>query len=156
MKINNVLIGVDDSAYAHNAVAYGFDIARKYDAAVALVHIIEPFVLPPDTNDGLIGVSMDPSMGQMQAELVNLQSEHSSTVIEGLIREFGRGLVVTKFIEFNDTGNGIINCAKQFNADLIVVGTHKRSGLDRLLSGSIAESVIRHSEIPVMVVPFEG
>lgn len=154
MKINNVLIGVDESTFAHNAVAYGFDIARKYNAAVGLVHIIEPVIYPPDTNDGLVGMSMDPAMGQMQVELVNLQSEHSSTVIESLIKEFGTGLVVTKFIEFDDTGNGIINCAKQFNADLIVVGTHKRSGLDRLLSGSIAESVIRHSDIPVMVVPF--
>ena len=154
MKIGKILIGVDDSTYAHNAAAYGFDVARRYNAAVGLVHIIEPIVYPPDANDGFTGISMDPNLGLMQTELVNLQSEQSSAVIEGIIEEFGSGLDVSKFVEYDNTGDGIITCAKEFNADLIVVGTHKRSGLDRLLLGSIAESVIRHSNIPVLVVPF--
>ena len=52
--------------------------------------------------------------------------------------------------------DGIIQCSKDFGADLIIViGTHSRTGFDRLLMGSVAEDVVRHSEIPVLVVPFE-
>jgi nucleotide-binding universal stress UspA family protein len=43
--------------------------------------------------------------------------------------------------------------AKEWEADLIVMGTHGRSGLRRILTGSIAEYIIRHAEIPVVVIP---
>jgi nucleotide-binding universal stress UspA family protein len=51
------------------------------------------------------------------------------------------------------TADTIIDCAAQFAADLIVIGTHSRSGFDRLLMGSVAESVVRHSPVAVLVVP---
>jgi len=60
---------------------------------------------------------------------------------------------ITQFNEYGSTGEGIISCSKEFKADLVIIGTHHRSGLDRLLMGSIAEYVVRHSEIPVLVVP---
>jgi nucleotide-binding universal stress UspA family protein len=62
---------------------------------------------------------------------------------------------VTHFTEYGSTASGIIECSKEFGADLIVIGTHSRSGLDRLLMGSVAEHVVRHSEVPVLVVPFK-
>jgi nucleotide-binding universal stress UspA family protein len=62
---------------------------------------------------------------------------------------------VTHFNEFGSTGDGILNCSKEFKADLIVIGTHSRKGLDRLLSGSVSEHVVRHSEVPVLVVPMK-
>jgi nucleotide-binding universal stress UspA family protein len=153
MKINKILIGIDDSTYAHNAAAYGFDIAHTYKAAVGLVHIIEPAVFPPDANDSLIGMPMG-TMGVDQVELVDLQAQQSSSVIDAIKKEYAGELEVTSFTEFNITADGIINCAQQFNADLIVIGTHSRTGLDRLLMGSVAENVVRHSTIPVLVVPF--
>jgi nucleotide-binding universal stress UspA family protein len=61
---------------------------------------------------------------------------------------------VSHYNEFGDTSDGIINCSREFGADMIVIGTHSRSGIDRLLMGSIAEQVVRQSEIPVLVVPF--
>jgi nucleotide-binding universal stress UspA family protein len=153
MKINKILIGIDDSTYAHNAAAYGFDIAHTYKAAVGLVHIIEPAAFPPEPNDSLIGMPMG-TMGVDQAELVDLQAQQSSVVIDAIKKEYAGELEVTSFTEFNITADGIISCAQQFNADLIVIGTHGRTGLDRLLMGSVAENVVRHSTIPVLVVPF--
>ena len=44
---------------------------------------------------------------------------------------------------------------EQFSADLIVVGTHNRTGLDRLIMGSVAENVVRHAQVPVLVIPFK-
>jgi nucleotide-binding universal stress UspA family protein len=154
MKINKILIGIDDSTYAHNAAAYGFDIAHTYHAAVGLVHIIEPAVFPPDTNDSLVGTPMG-TLAVDQAELVDLQTQQSSSVIDAIKKEYAGELEVTSFTEFNITADGIISCAQQFNADLIVIGTHSRTGIDRLLMGSVAENVVRHSPIPILVVPFK-
>jgi nucleotide-binding universal stress UspA family protein len=89
------------------------------------------------------------------AEIMDVQNQLSENLIEKTIKKFGNGLQVTHFNEFGDTADGIISCSKEFGADLIVIGTHSRSGIDRLLMGSVAEHVVRHSEIPVLVVPLK-
>jgi len=63
---------------------------------------------------------------------------------------------VTHFTDYGSTADGIIHCAKEFGADLIVIGTHNRHGLERLLMGSVAEHVVRHADVPVLVVPFKS
>jgi nucleotide-binding universal stress UspA family protein len=153
MKISKILIGIDDTTYARNAAAYGFDMARNYKASVGLVHIIEPTLIPPTPGDNLTGIPMDNTLGIQEAELTNIQTEQSQLVIERTIKELGEGMEITTFTQYGSTADGIIDCGKEFNADLIVIGTHKRSGFDRLISGSIAEEVVRHSRVPVMVVP---
>jgi len=153
MKVRKVLIGIDNSTFAEHAAEYGFDIAKTYGAKVGLVHIVEPVIMPATTNADMIGIPvMD--VGMNDAELIKIQNEASETLIEKTIKKFAHGLDVTHFNEFGGKADGILSCAKEFNADLIVIGTHSRTGLDRLLMGSTAEHVVRHSPIPVLVVPF--
>jgi nucleotide-binding universal stress UspA family protein len=64
-------------------------------------------------------------------------------------------LKVTYFTEYGLTADSILKCGSEFNADLIVVGTHSRTGLDRFFMGSVAEHVVRHSHVPVLVVPLK-
>jgi nucleotide-binding universal stress UspA family protein len=154
MKIQKILIGIDNSAYARKAAAYGFDIARTYHAAVGLVHIIEPVVFPADSSDSLTGMQIGDGVGFQQTELIELQVEQSSAAIEAFKKEYAGGLEVTGFTEFDNTADGIIACSLKFGADMIVLGTHKRSGFDRLIMGSVAETVLRHATIPVLIVPF--
>ena len=156
MLIKKILIGIDDSPYAEHAAKYGFDIAQTFNAKVGLVHIIEPTMMPPST-------SIDPlSGGTMQGtfvgdvEIMDIQNNAGETLLERFSKKFGKNLDVTLFNEFGDTAEGIISCAVEFKADLIVIGTHSRSGFDRLLMGSIAEHVVRHSEVPVLVVPMKS
>jgi len=154
MKIKKILIGIDDSKFAEHAADYGFDIAHSFKAHVGLVHIVEPMVIPSTGNSDILLGSSPQVMGINDVELMNIQNDASETLIERTIKKFGKGLEVTHFNEYGDTADGIIDCAKEFKADLIVIGTHSRTGFDRLLMGSIAEHVVRHSEIPVLVVPF--
>ena len=154
MMISKILIGVDDSKYAENAAAYGFDIARKFNAAVGLVNIIEPVIIPQMTQgaDSLVGSSLtDPGAEEM--EIMYIQKGHADDIVNNTIKKFAQELQVTHFAGYGSTAEGIINCAKEYGADLIVIGTHNRSGLDRLLMGSVAEHVIRHATVPVLVVP---
>ncbi|MBC7400051.1 MAG: universal stress protein, partial [Mucilaginibacter sp.] len=87
-------------------------------------------------------------------DIINIQNNASKAIIESTIKQFADGLEVTHFSEYGDTADGIISCSKEFGADMIVIGTHSRTGIDRLLMGSIAEHVVRQSEVPVLVVPF--
>jgi nucleotide-binding universal stress UspA family protein len=152
MQISKIIIGIDDSKYAENAAKYGFELARKFGAAVGLVNIIEPVVPPVDTTDNLIGLPLVTTPEEIN--LLNVQTDMSERIIDRTIREFGTGLEVSHFSEYGSTAEGILECSHQFKADLIVIGTHKRGMIDRLLMGNIAEGVVRRTDIPVLVVPF--
>jgi len=154
MKIKKILIGIDDSSFAEHAAEYGFDIAHTYNAGVGLVHIVEPMIMPvTNTSDPMLTTPMQ-GIGVNELEIMDIQNNAGETLIERTIKKFAKGLEVTHFNEFGSTADGILECSKEFKADLIVVGTHSRTGLDRFLMGSVAEDVIRHSLVPVLVVPF--
>lgn len=156
MTIKKILIGIDDSKYAEHAAKYGFEIARKLNAAVGLVNIVEPGIVSPMTgsNDPILGTM--PTMVVEDIDVLDIRKNQSAEIVDLTIKKFGSGLNVSHFTEFGPTAEGIIDCSKEFKADMIVVGTHSRSGIDRLLMGSVAEHVVRHSEVPVLVVPFSS
>jgi nucleotide-binding universal stress UspA family protein len=155
MKISKILIGIDDSKYAAHAAEYGFDIAHKFNASVGIVNIVEPIIMPPSGgSDPLMGSALNNATFQ-DMELLDIQKNQSENIVERTIKQFAGDMEVTHFTEYGSTADGIIDCSKEFGADLIVIGTHSRSGLDRLLMGSVAEHVVRHAEVPVLVVPFK-
>jgi nucleotide-binding universal stress UspA family protein len=151
MTIQKILIGIDESMHAEHAAAYGFDIARKFNAAVGLVNIVEPGLMTQAT-DPMIGVSSQ-SIGIDELEIMDIQKTQSENIVEQTIKKFAGDMPVTHFTDYGSTADGIIHCAKEFQADLIVIGTHNRHGLGRLLMGSVAEHVVRNSPVPVLVVP---
>ena len=153
--IKKILIGIDESTYAEAAAKYGFKLAETLDAHVGLVHMTEPVSVTMANNgaDEILGTSMQNLSGPDNLELLKVQDEIAENLITNTTKKYGGKLQVTQFNEYGSTGEGIINCSHEFKADLIIIGTHRRTGLDRLLMGSIAEYVVRHSEIPVLVVP---
>lgn len=153
MLIKKILIGIDNSAFSEHAAKYGFALAHSFNATVGLVHIVEPTFMPPSAGMDPLSGSMPNAIGD--AEIMNVQNDMSENLLERTEKKFGKELQVTHFNEFGDTADGIINCSKDFEADLIVIGTHSRTGIDRFLMGSVAEHVVRHSEIPVLVVPMK-
>lgn len=153
MLIKKILIGVDNSKFADNAAHYAFDIAHKFNARVGLVHIVEPAVMPyTNTNDPLSGA---PDMGMAEVQLIDIQKNNSKIIIDNVVKKYGGDLEITHFNEFGDTADGIIRCSQDFDADMIVIGTHSRTGFDRFIMGSVAEHVVRHATVPVLVVPLK-
>jgi nucleotide-binding universal stress UspA family protein len=153
MNIKKVLIGIDNSKIAEHAAEYGFELARAFKGRVGLVHVIEPAAMPLTSNvDPMLGGAM-PDMAGNDLELMDIQNQASKRVVDHIIEKFGKDISITHFTEFGDTADGIIEASKEYNADIIVVGTHSRTGLDRFLMGSVAEHVVRHSAVPVFVVP---
>ena len=154
--IKKILIGIDDSKYAQNAAKYGFKLAETLDAHVGLVNILEPMAIPMTGSgaDEILGTSIQ-GVGAPDIDIIEAQNDMSKNIIESTIKKYAGKTQVTQFNEYGSTGEGIIDCSLEFKADIIVIGTHERTGLDRLFSGSVAEYVVRHSTIPVLVVPME-
>lgn len=60
---------------------------------------------------------------------------------------------IQTLVKEGDTGDAILDAANESNADIIVMGTHGRRGLDKILMGSVAEKVLRHSKVPMFIIP---
>ncbi|HEY4198701.1 MAG TPA: universal stress protein [Mucilaginibacter sp.] len=154
MSINKVLIAVDSGQHAEYAARFGLDMARAYKADVGLVSIVEPIIYPSSGADTITGIPIENAHAD-EGEMLKIQTESAENTMQQVIKKFGGDLQVTYFTEYGLTADGILKCANEYGADLIVVGTHNRTGLDRLLMGSVAEHVVRHSHVPVLVVPMK-
>jgi nucleotide-binding universal stress UspA family protein len=145
MYFKKILIGIDESKHAEHAAKCGFELARQLNAEVALAHVIEPIILP----DNEIGLAYPLDMAEAQ-------NEASKQILDLTINKFAGSAHVTRFLEIGRPTDMIIEFAKEFEADVIVLGTHSRTGLDRMLMGSVAAHIIRVSPIPVLVIPIKS
>ncbi|GGG93033.1 hypothetical protein GCM10007415_29790 [Parapedobacter pyrenivorans] len=143
-----ILIATDDSECSKKALQHGYGLAKLMESSVALIHVIEPAA---PTNYGA-----DPLMGQQPIiipETTEMQEENSKTMLD----EISKGLQdVKEVFTFSRIGNPkqeILTVANEWAADLIIMGTHGRTGFDHFISGSVSESVTRRAPCPVLVVP---
>ncbi len=143
MQIKKILFPTDFSEGAKNAMPYAVDMAKTYGAKLCLLHVIYDIA----TASGLHVPHS--SVDQMYSEL--------QTTAQKELERFGmrerEGLKdVEYFIKRGVPYEEILTFAKDNNIDLIVIGTHGRKGLDRVLFGSTAERVVRNSSCPVLTV----
>lgn len=143
-----ILIAIDDSKYSYHAAAYGFELAKRLNANVGLVHINEIPVTINVTGDPLLGDS-----GMMLPDLLAIQKQKATELLQKFKTDFGADLVDKEFVLEGDISQQIVEVAKNYQASIIVMGTHGRTGFDHFISGSIAESVSRHAVCPVLIVP---
>ena len=144
MLYNKIVIAVDNSHHALQAAKKGFELAHQLKAAVGLVNVIDRYKEEPNTD---LWFSHENS--------VPILLERADEIFDQIINTYGGSTEVTRFTPEGLPNEEIINTATIWNADLIVIGTHGRTGLSHLLMGSVAEHIIRHSKIPVLVVPIE-
>jgi nucleotide-binding universal stress UspA family protein len=142
MKYKKILIAVDDSAYAMKAAKAGFALAHSLRSMIGILYVVDR-----------AREVVNADLGVTSRESQTLLLQEAEKTIEQYIRMYNG---VEKIFRFTPEGipeEEILNIAREWQADLIVMGTHARSGLSRIMTGSVAEYVIRHAEIPVMVTP---
>jgi nucleotide-binding universal stress UspA family protein len=147
--INKILAATDFSDDSQNAIAYAEEVARKFSAEIVVLHVDQPLA-PVMVSPDLGPAALD--MGAMSriAEEQRLLAQRELDKLVNRLREAGfkaRSLlrVGAPFLE-------IIHAAQSENADLIVLGTHGRTGLAHVLLGSVAERVVQKSPCPVLTV----
>lgn len=144
INIKKILVPTDFSETSKYAMEYALELAKSFNAEVEIVHVIfdesqvVAFYLPQVTFQNLDQELEDAANKQMQEFL-------SSFPILNEIIYSVKMLKGTAFVE-------IINEAKEYNADMIVIGTHGRTGLEHVLFGSTAEKVVRKAPCPVLTV----
>jgi nucleotide-binding universal stress UspA family protein len=141
MLIQHVLVPVDLSEYADYALAYAIELAQKCRAALTLLHVIDTTPL------GVAGwEAMLPPL-----HLQDLETRISQRMEAPLGRIHEAGLQGDIAIVQGVPFQKIIDAARDKGADLIVMGTHGRTGLTHVLIGSVAERVVRLAPCPVLV-----
>lgn len=141
MSYSKILIAVDSSEFSMQAAKKGLELARQMNAQVALIYVV-------DTSKAIGNI--DAGILPDQAMVV-LKKEVEQTLDE--LATMYNGDSILKFMPEGHPTKDILKTAEVWDADLIVMGTHGRTGLMHLLVGSVAEYIVRHSKIPVMVVP---
>ena len=143
MEIKKILFATDFSEGSSSALPYAVDIAKRYGAKLYFVHVIYDVA----TTSGwyVPHVSMDELYKDMEK---NAKAELEKSFIEEM-----RGFKDVEHVVLKGTPyEELARFAEENKVDLIVIGTHGRKGLDRMLFGSTAEQVVRHAPCPVLTV----
>ncbi|HYE15690.1 MAG TPA: universal stress protein [Pyrinomonadaceae bacterium] len=145
MRISTILLPTDFSECARHAVPAAAHLARLQGARVICLHVVEP-VVP--------SVGWTPIAEPLPVADISEQLETSaaSELPKFAGCEEFEGLDVEDLIVHGEASAEIVNVARARGADLIVISSHGRTGLGRIIFGSTAESVVRHAPCPVLVV----
>ena len=142
IHLSKILCPTDYSATSDNAVRYAVEFARKVGAHVRFLHILSS------------GATAEKVV--VASELPEVQQEEDDTLPENfsrvLMAEKKKGLNADFRVLKGEAPKVIAEQANSWGADLIIMGSHGRSGLHRLMMGSVAEEVFRSSDIPVLLV----
>ncbi|MBL0691472.1 MAG: universal stress protein [SAR324 cluster bacterium] len=144
MKLKKILIAVDNSELSLQTALMGVDFARVAGInQIGLVFVIET----------LKAIST-PELGYIAMDAVQKSQVEAEAWLDSIIKKINYDKIkITKFMPEGDNWNKIIDTADEWGADMIAVGSHGRTGFSHLLLGSVAESVVRHTKIPVLVFP---
>jgi nucleotide-binding universal stress UspA family protein len=136
------LVPLDGSPVAEAIVPFILEIAGPLDMAVTLLRVVEP-ITPVVVEGPSPAIVEDPAVRERDAE------EYLAPIAAELR---GRGVTATWEVRRGLAPAVILATAKSTGADVIAMSTHGRSGLGRLLFGSVAEQVLRHADVPVFLM----
>ena len=143
-----ILVPHDFSSPANHAAALARDEAKAHGGALILLHVIElPGQITPDT---ALVPDQTGAPVSVRDFAVKAAEQHLDDISARLAKD---GVKPTVFVRFGKPADEIIAFAEEKKIDVIVMGTHGRTGLAHLIAGSVTERVVRTSKWPVLTVP---
>ena len=140
----HLLVPIDGSPTAQLAVDKAIALARAFGSSVTVLFVVDPY---PFT-----GVGSDFAYGQTQY-LSAAKAEATEALAAARMALEAAGIKVNAtLVEAHSIWRGILDAAESGAADLIVMGSHGRSGIEKLVLGSVAQRVVSHATVTVMVV----
>jgi len=143
---DRILVPVDASQAATAGMKEAVRLARLCDARLRLLHVAQDGLLPAEAALHQIAPA-DPALTALQAGTALLERLRDDAAREGAVVD--SLLVESDGRKVHEVVN---EQAQAWEAELLVLGTHGRRGIDRLLAGSVAEQVVRHADLPVLLV----
>jgi nucleotide-binding universal stress UspA family protein len=142
-RIKRIVVGIDFSEGSDAALKRAFELAAVFDAVVDVVHVLQPEVIFAPAGLGVVALPDAPEFYRK---------------LEAALDERARKAAPHKIVCETNSLTGfppheLVEHARKTGADLIVVGTHGRTGVQHAVLGSVAERVVQRSFCPVLVVP---
>ena len=147
VTLRRILMATDYSVYSKEALGQAVYLAKKIKAALYLLHVFEPPVYTPAVSSriGARNIAIIEWIKEMRRE------EGEKLLL--LAKEIGRrGIKVRPILKEGSPFREILKAADDLSADLVVLGTQGRTGLDRFMMGSVAERVARKASCAVLIV----
>jgi nucleotide-binding universal stress UspA family protein len=140
-----ILVPTDGSEHAAAAIDHALSIARTYDASVHTLFVVDI---------GQIATASDAGLAPQLIDDLEARGEKATAAIATQVREAGFDAVTE--VREGFPAKAVLEYATDHDIDMIVMGTHGRTGLDRVLIGSTAARVLRRAELPVLTVKPDG
>ncbi len=145
--VKRILVTLDGSDFSERALEPVFEIAQQFRAEVVLLR-----VLAPDP------IAMAAGAGPQYLDLHEMREQRELSEAESYLRGIrtawqSTGVATEIHVAVGAPPEMILKVADGVNADLIAMSTHGRSGLDRFLYGSVAEAVLRGTQVPLLLIP---
>ena len=149
MAFKRILVPVDGSATSAKGLALAVRMAKENRGRLLLLHVVEEYpILPTPEAGAAIGRVLDEMVCSAKRTLRSIAHRVAGAGVRAqtqLVEQFSGRIA-----------DAVVREARRWKADLIVMGTHGRRGVKRALLGSDAETVVRHSVLPVLLVPGAG
>ncbi len=143
IKIHKILCPVDFSDASRKAVRYAHEFAKGMGANLFLLNVVEPRPM---------AVDMSLSYVPLEEDLEKAAREDLEEIIKA---EREQGVEVDADVQIGTPSEVILEKADELDVNLVILGSHGKTGLSRLLMGSVAESVVRKAKCPVLIVKAE-
>jgi nucleotide-binding universal stress UspA family protein len=131
---NDILVPTDGSQGANAALEHGIEIASKWDATLHTLYVV------------------DTRLARTGPLLETLRDEGRGAVRDVQVTGTQAGLTVVTEIAEGNPHEEILDYVSEHGIDMVIMGTHGRTGIDRVVMGSVAERVVRRSPVPVLTV----
>ena len=145
LQLRRILLPTDFSGCGNFALPYAAAVARAAKATVICIHVVEPIV--PAV--GYSGLAEPMPIADMSEQLEDSAERELPQIVD--CEDF-HGIDVEEVIAHGDAAAEIVRVATEREVDLIVISSHGRTGIGRMIFGSTAEAVVRHAHCPVLVV----
>jgi nucleotide-binding universal stress UspA family protein len=142
-----ILVTLDGSDLSERALEPAFHIAQKFDAKIFLLRVLT-------AEFETVGAGMGLAYNELRSMYDRHDREEAATYLQAIKAQWqGAGVPVYTRVMTGAPPEMILAVAEEAGVDLIVMSTHGRAGLSRLLYGSVAEAVLRGTQLPVLLIP---
>jgi len=155
LPAKKILCPTDFSEHSYKAVKAAEELAKELSARLLLVHVVPPVPVSSELQTGPSGYSAPASAGAFNITeyLKELKAQAEKSLDEVVKNKIKKDIDIEKVVLTGGEESDEINkFAEDKDIDLIVISTHGRTGLERLVFGSVAEKIIRHSQKPVLTI----
>ena len=151
--MKKILIALDYDPAAEKIAEKGYDLAKSMNAEIILLHVVsEPLYYTSANYSPIMGYEGFNNLDMVQLTNVDELKKAAQNFLNMSKQHLGDDSIQTIVVE-GEFEESIVGTAKEMNADIIVMGSHGRRGLDKLLLGSVTEQVLHKTDIPLFIIP---